>query len=317
MIQAIAVLLGTVIACTIGPHYLHRLSRSNIDPRAAIIGWVVSIAAASLSAVLAVALLVLPSHGGLGEMVRLAGGCVSMIAAGSFPAVENVAAAAGLIIMAAVGCRLAFVLIRRSRTRRQHRDALRSAFQAVAIKDARRDGVLWVPGESPAAFSIGGQPRLTVATTSLRTHLSPRAVGATLAHERAHLRGRHHLLTDSADALAEALPFIPLFKRAAPALRELVEVAADVAAVRKFGAAAVIEALHVMSAGRHRAVAPSVGLGMARGAVEYRLDRLAHVNVAGPAIVRHALCGVVAVIAAAAPTAAGLGLLIAVACSTG
>ncbi len=317
MIQAIAVLLGTVIACTIAPHYLHRLSRSNIDPRAAIIAWVVSICAASLSAVLAVALLVLPSHGGLGEMARLAGGCVSMIAAGSFPAVENVAAAAGLITMTAVGCRLAFVLIRRSRIRRQHRDALRLAFQAVATNDARRNEVLWVPGESPAAFSIGGHPGLTVATTSLHTHLSPSAVGATLEHERAHLQGRHHFLTDSADALAEALPFIPLFTRAAPALRELVELTADVAAVRKFGAPAVSEALRVMGAARYRAIVPSVGLGMAHGGIEYRLDRLAQVNVAGPAIMRHALCGVVAVVAATGPTAAGLGLLIAVACSTG
>lgn len=317
MIQAITVVLGTVIACTIGPHYLRRLSRSNIDPRAAIIAWIVSICAASLSAVLAVALLVLPSHGGLGEMVRLAGGCVSMITTGSFPAAENVAAATGLLTITAVGCRLASVLIRRCRIRRQRRAALRLAFQVIGTNDTRRNEVLWVPGEPPAAFSIGGHPRLTIATTSLRTHLSPRAVAATLEHERAHLRGRHHLLTDTVDALAEALPFVPLFTRAAPALRELVELTADVAAVRRFGAPAVIEALHVIGAVRCHAIAPSVGLGMAGGGIEYRLNRLAHASFTGPAIIRHALCGIVAVAAATGPTAAGLGLLMAVACSTG
>ncbi|MGW4592714.1 hypothetical protein ACWEKJ_35815 [Amycolatopsis thermoflava] len=56
-----------------------------------------------------------------------------------------------------------------------------------------------------------------------------------LVHERAHLAGRHHQLVALADALRTALPFLPLFRDAPGALRELVELAADVAATRRCG----------------------------------------------------------------------------------
>jgi beta-lactamase regulating signal transducer with metallopeptidase domain len=64
-----------------------------------------------------------------------------------------------------------------------------------------------------------------------------------LAHERAHLTGRHHLLVAVAQALRATLPFVPLFRRAPSAVRDLVELAADLAAVHACGPAAVRNAL--------------------------------------------------------------------------
>nr|WP_248782549.1 M48 family metalloprotease [Lentzea albidocapillata] len=78
---------------------------------------------------------------------------------------------------------------------------------------------VWLDHDRPLAFSLPGKPGLVVATEGLRRHLTPEEVDAVLDHERAHLNGRHHLLVAAADAVAAALPILPLFKRAASSIR--------------------------------------------------------------------------------------------------
>ncbi|WP_245719002.1 M48 family metalloprotease [Micromonospora rhizosphaerae] len=63
------------------------------------------------------------------------------------------------------------------------------------------------------AYSQGG-PRLTVLGTGARS-LPPAQLAAVLSHERAHLRGRHHLLVTVVKGLAAAAPCLPLTPPAA------------------------------------------------------------------------------------------------------
>ncbi|WP_173138997.1 hypothetical protein [Kibdelosporangium persicum] len=49
--------------------------------------------------------------------------------------------------------------------------------------------------------------------------------------------------TDTQQCLATALPFVPLFRLAPKMMRQLVELATDVTAVREYGAPAVRAAL--------------------------------------------------------------------------
>ena len=164
----------------------------------------------------------------------------------------------------------------------------------------------------PVAFSIGGRRGLIAASYGLCASLDPVAVSATLAHERAHLRGRHQLLVDTADTLAAAFPWVPLFRAAPPALRELVEAAADRAAVRRHGVDAVRTALTVLS----EVPLPHPGLGMGDTAIDRRLDRLAVGR--GPwAVVTFGRCVAAALAVVLMPTVAALALLLSVSCVGG
>lgn len=128
-----------------------------------------------------------------------------------------------------------------------------------------------------------------------------------------HLRGRHQLILDVVDAVAAALPIAPLFRVAPIALRELVELAADNAAVRRCGSAAVGDALRAMTAGHDT----SYGLAMAGTATARRLQRLDSGRGGSIGPVRSLWCALVAISATALPALLGLALLLSVACSVG
>ncbi len=169
--------------------------------------------------------------------------------------------------------------------------------------------VLWVPHPAPLAFSIAGRRPVIVATSALRSALPAAAVDAVLAHERAHLSGRHHVQVALADALAAAIPGVPLFRLAPARIRRLVEFAADTAAARRHGHAAVAHALGVI--GNHD-VAPG-SLAMMGGDLNARLVRLGEPDRSThrhPRIASH-VCS--AAVTAALPTAVAGSLIASVA----
>jgi beta-lactamase regulating signal transducer with metallopeptidase domain len=216
-------------------------------------------------------------------------------------------------LLIAFAARLVIVSVRgfqrRARKRQENLEVLRLVGRRPA---AGPSDLLWLAHDRPLAFSMAGRPGIVVATEGLSRHLDHHSVEAVLAHERAHLAGRHHLLVATADAVHATLPFVPLFRQAPRAIRDLVELAADVAAVRDCGAPAVRTAL--LGVARHGA--PSTSLAMAQDAVDLRLARLRH-GTRPPGRVRQAVaCGLTGVTAAILPFLAGTGLLLSVAVIT-
>lgn len=67
-------------------------------------------------------------------------------------------------------------------------------------------------------------------TTGAIGALDESQLRAVLAHERAHLRGRHHLLVTLAGALSAAFPRVPAFRVAGEQVARLAELSADDAA---------------------------------------------------------------------------------------
>jgi Zn-dependent protease with chaperone function len=96
-------------------------------------------------------------------------------------------------------------------------------------------------------------------------------LGAVLAHERAHLAHRDHLLTVIIAGLRAAFPGVPLFIRGAAAIGRLAEMAADDTAARSAGRPALVAALLAMATG---APVPARALAAAGHAVPARVDRL-------------------------------------------
>ena len=84
----------------------------------------------------------------------------------------------------------------------------------------------------PAAYCVAGRQPTVILTTGAVQALEPGQLEAVLAHERAHLTGRHHRLVAMARIGREVLPFLPLMRDAEAQVARLVELHADDAASR-------------------------------------------------------------------------------------
>ncbi|MER7077759.1 Peptidase family M48 [Saccharopolyspora kobensis] len=191
--------------------------------------------------------------------------------------------------------------VRRTRRHRElHRKALRSFSNAVVGNGIR---VAVVEAEQLAAYCVPGRCSTVVLTTGALRRLVPAERDAVMAHEIAHLRGKHHLMSGWAAILAHAFPFVPLLKAASQEIARLVEWIADDRAGRRHGNRAVARALAVMATSPAAPV-PKVALAAAGSGVPERVRRLlqprAAVHSACWRIVAALALPVVALVAAAA-----------------
>jgi Zn-dependent protease with chaperone function len=109
----------------------------------------------------------------------------------------------------------------------------------------RAERLLVMESPRPQAWSLPlpRKPLQLVVSTGAMRRLSREQLDAVLAHERAHARARHHLLLQSAGALATAFPQASLFTAYADHSARLVELAADDAAAYRHGHLATALAL--------------------------------------------------------------------------
>ncbi len=307
MIPALTVLACAVAAGCLAPALLRRLDLRRRDPALVVVAWLLSMAGVVLAAVTGVVLLLLPGHGA--PVLAALHHCWLVLQHGSPPEVEQLAGLLGVVLLCALAVRVLVVFARGARQRARKR---RESYDVLRLAGREEDGpsdVLWLAHATPLAFSMAGRPGVVVATDGLTTHLGETEVAAVFAHERAHLAGRHHLLIAVVDALRGTVPFVPLFRAAPGAIRDLVELCADVAAVRTCGRAAVRTAL--LTVARHGA--PSMALPMAQDAVDLRIARLRH-DAPVPGRARRVVsCGLTALTAVSLPFVGGAGLLVALA----
>lgn len=92
-----------------------------------------------------------------------------------------------------------------------------------------------------------------------------------LAHERAHLAGRHRLVLMLTRALGAIFPRVPMFARGAAEVARLAEMCADDAAARDSGRRTPLAALLTMGTGQ---AVPASALAATTGAVTARVRRL-------------------------------------------
>jgi Zn-dependent protease with chaperone function len=124
----------------------------------------------------------------------------------------------------------------------------------------------------PAAWCLPGTRRPVVITTGAISALSREQLAAVLAHERAHQRGRHHLLVALAASLAAAFPYVPAFRQGREQVARLVELLADDAATTAIPRLTVAEALLALAA---PVPAPALALAAGGSATGARIRRLA------------------------------------------
>jgi Zn-dependent protease with chaperone function len=282
------------------PLVLVRLSERGISPRLGLAAWLTAMFSAIASATLALALLARVVIAGWPAFARTV--CQSVTADSCPPALYRSAAyELGLAAIAFLGGALLIILgwrygrsMRRSSVRtRAHAEAARITGHPITdpstghpstghrLGDAKPAYVL--DAAQPAVYCVPGRPPTIVVTTGALTVLDPEQLTAVLAHERAHLNGRHHLLLAITRSLAAAVPFIPLFTCGTSAVARLAEMRADDIAARRTGRRPLLTALHAMAGPPASALAPAVAqatpaawLAATGGIVSVRVQRLAH-----------------------------------------
>ena len=133
--------------------------------------------------------------------------------------------------------------------RRRHRGTLQSAGR-FRERGRRRTvagyDVLLVEDVRPFALSLPRRHGGIVVSTGAVNLLDAEELQAVLAHEHAHLRQRHHLITALVDGLTTRLRWVPLLGAATDAFGHYLEIAADDHARRVAGTPALASALLVL-----------------------------------------------------------------------
>lgn len=172
--------------------------------------------------------------------------------------VGTLASAAMTLLAAAVILTASWHLARGlRRTRREQR--AHAAFLTAAGRPDHALDIVIIDDDRPAAYCLPLARHPVVFSSGALSRLRPGQLRAVLAHERAHLRGRHHLILACAAALARAFPDVPLFARAPTELAVLAEMAADDTAARRHDAADLAAALVTLAASGARAATLTAG----------------------------------------------------------
>ncbi|WP_019484283.1 M56 family metallopeptidase [Arthrobacter sp. TB 23] len=156
--------------------------------------------------------------------------------------------------------------------------ARRQQLQSLALL-ARWDAsgqFLILDHDDAAAYCLPGRKNEIVFTSAALGALNADQRAAVLAHEMAHLRGRHHLILATANAIHRAFPRVPAFRIARTELQRLVEMDADDRAARSSSRLTVATAVvRLAEAGS----TPAVALGAGGASALARVRRLASPNV--------------------------------------
>jgi Zn-dependent protease with chaperone function len=290
MKPALLVLCYVLAVAWVLPLPLKRLSEPGVSPRLGLAAWMAAMFSVLTSALAVLGLLARAAVAGWPTFARTV--CESVSAGTCPPTVYRSAAYelglagaafVGGVAMILIGWRYGRSLRRASIRTRAHAEAARitgrpaGGGNAAFVLDATR----------PAVYCVPGRPPTIVLTTGALAVLDPEQLTAVLAHERAHLAGRHHLLLAVTRSLAAVAPVVPLFARGTCEVARLAEMRADDVAARRAGGEpgnepgnekgrrTLLGALLAMGAGAAAAQAPAAWLGATGGVVAARVRRLA------------------------------------------
>jgi len=310
---AVCLSLYTLAVLVGGPPVLRALTRYGHAPRFGVAAWLAAIGTV-VSVWLAVAVIVAVEMTRQWDYPRvLATSCLVHLRGVVTVASDSVGVTPRLTLGVLVSVAALLALLaggRLTRTLSAMRARAQAHAEAVRLVGRRTDDsdVVVVEATEPAAYCVSGRPSVIVVTSAAVSALDGRELAAVLAHERAHLAGRHSLAVTTLRGLAAVFPKLTLMREGASQVPRLLEMCADDASARRHGRAPLLSGLIALCR-----AAPAGALAAADVAVLARVERLA-APPAEPAIARAraALTSVVAVIVAGpflTVTLAAAGLL--------
>lgn len=309
MTGLLAPLFGIMAVAWCAPPVLHALLRRGVDPQGVLVLWGVLVGTSYFTVAGSLLAALLPTHSGLPRLLQLLHHCWSSLRHSSTPQAHKLTAALLLSVLVSAVLLAAGNLVHHlHRQRRLHRRQV-ELLRIAARTDPGPIPTMWLPHAGLLAYSVAGRRGFVVVSEDLREQLGDTGCAAVIEHERAHLRGRHHLLVGLAEALAASTPWLPLTGHSPALVRTAVELAADHAAARTHGVITVRSALLAMS--RTPRTAPPPALGMAQQCVALRLHHLRGPKATVTCLPRRILVsGLAALVGLSLPTAGGIGVLL-------
>ncbi|MER7930084.1 M56 family metallopeptidase [Streptomyces sp. NPDC096057] len=249
------------------PHLLLRNRWTYRAPALAAAVWHALAVSFSIDTALTAATLATPTehlHAGLLGLLHTCGlpeGAQQPIPATSDRLAVGLPVAIGIALVAS----FVFHVVRARRARTQHREAV----DLVGRHSARLCATV-LPYDTPAVYCLPGRhPRIVISDAAVR-RLTPEQLGAVLAHEQAHIAGRHHLLLAAVEAFHTVFPWVPLARHAREQTALLLEMTADDRALRRHTHEVLATAMYEMAAAR----APKGALAAGGHTVLIRLQRI-------------------------------------------
>jgi Zn-dependent protease with chaperone function len=275
VIVAVALLGYAALLLTAGPRALARARWPDGAPRLAIAAWFALTGSAVASVAAGGLALMVPTVRVSADLAGLLAACVMALRSQYAHPGGAALTGAGAVLVLAVLARVTWCTGRALATAAQARRRHRMRLSLVGRPDQQLGAVI-VGHDEPAAYCLPGHGSRIVLTTGAMDALDEGQLRAVLAHERAHLRGRHHLLVTVMGALCAAFPRVPAFRIAGEQVARLAELRADDAASGASHRLAVAGALLNLGAG-----VPAAALGAVGTADAARVRRL----IDGPAAI--------------------------------
>jgi len=146
-----------------------------------------------------------------------------------------------------------------TRRRRAHHRMIVDLVGAHPTRPMPAHGIRILDVAQPLAYCLPGVRSRVVVSEGTLTTLADNEVAAILTHERAHLRARHDLVLEMFTAVHAAFPRFVRSANALDAVRLLIELLADDAAVRTAGPTPLARALVACAGGRTPSGAMAAG----------------------------------------------------------
>lgn len=218
----------------LAPGPLGRLTRCGVAPRLGVGAWLTAIVAALLAWLCALGLLFSAAVRSLSDSTAVTL-CLELFGLSNHTAVPG---QVGAMALMGIGALASAVIAQRVSSsmiglRARSHDHARAA--RIIGRRTERSDVVIIEARRPAAYCVMGRPHAIVVTSGALSSLNPLELAAVLAHEQAHISGRHHELLMLLRALAANLPKLPLFTQGAAGVADLLEMCADDVAVRRVG----------------------------------------------------------------------------------
>jgi beta-lactamase regulating signal transducer with metallopeptidase domain len=256
-VNAAPVLLGYAGAVGfLAPRLLLRSAWPYRAPALAVASWLALSASFTVTVALAAYQLAAPTEHLHADLIGLLHSCglTTNTGAPDHTAAARLAVVLPAFVVLLVLASFVFEALRGRLTRSRHRKVL----DLVGRRSARL-GATVLDHELPAAYCLPGhRPRVVVSAGALRL-LSAGQLDAVLAHERAHIAGRHHLALAATEAFARIFGPLPLARRAKQQTAVLLEMIADDRALRRQPREVLAAAMYDMAAGAAPAGAFAVG----------------------------------------------------------
>ena len=268
MIASLSLLWVAAAILVLGPR-LAAASWTRQAPRVAIFTWQALTVSAVVTVMLAGLTLLIPITALAGDLGAIVHACAMSIATAYGSSQFLPGKLVGAVLAGALPVWLLLcasrVLVAGWRSRRRLHRSL-----SLMTRPGPGSGVVFLEAPTPAAFCVPGRTALTVVTRGALESLSPGELDGVLAHEAAHLRGRHNLAVALSAILAQAFPRVRLFQVATRETRQLIELLADDAALQRVDRVNLASAIVSLAEMR----APAAAMAMAEDGAVLRVARL-------------------------------------------